>query len=255
MALLELRKVSKRFGGLSALSDIDLNVHEGEIVGLIGPNGAGKSTLFNVVNGFQRPSAGAVLFTEREITGLKPDTIARIGIGRAFQASTLFMRLTAFQNVFNGFHLYYRQPVWKSFLHTPGAVKEEKRVRDKALEILTFMGLAASKDVLAQNLPYGHQKILGVCIALATEPRLLLLDEPFTGMHPEETSVMVHLIGRLREKGLTILVVEHNMDAIMRLCDRIAVLNQGRKIAEGLPDEITSNREVIDAYLGTEEDG
>ena len=254
MALLEVRNVTKNFGGLAAVSQVDLDVNQGEILGLIGPNGAGKTTLFNVVTGTYPPSTGTVTFEGRDITRLRAHQIAKLGIGRAFQASTLFMRLSVFENVFNGFHLKYKVGAWRAFLHTPGARVEERHIRDKVMEILEFMGLAASKDQLAQNLPYGHQKTLGVCIALATGPRLLLLDEPLCGMHPEETSAVLTLIQKVRESGITIVLVEHNMDAVMRLCDRIVVLTQGRKIAEGSPQEISENPEVIEAYLGTDEE-
>lgn len=254
MTLLETRSLSKYFGGLAAISQLDLDVYPLEILGLIGPNGAGKTTLFNVLNGFQKPNEGRVIFKEQDITGLKAHKIAQLGIGRAFQTSTLFMRLTVFDNVFNGFHMNYKEGEWRSFLHTPRARKEERNIKQRVMEILEFMGLAESKDQLAQNLPYGHQKILGVCIALATEPTLLLLDEPLNGMNPEETSTVLDLLNKVREKGITILLVEHNMDAVMRICDRIVVLNHGKKIAEGLPREIGNNKEVIDAYLGADEE-
>lgn len=254
MALLEVKNLTKNFGGLAAVSRVDLDVHEGEILGLIGPNGAGKSTIFNVVTGIYPASLGTVTFDQRDITRLKAHQIAQLGIGRAFQAATLFMRLSVFDNVFNGFHLKYKVGAWRAFLHTPQARNEERRVKEKVMEILEFMGLAASKDQLAQNLPYGHQKILGVSIALSTGPRLLLLDEPLCGMHPEETAAVLRLIHKVRESGITIVLVEHNMDAVMRLCDRIVVLNHGRKIAEGPPREISENPEVIEAYLGTDEE-
>ena len=254
MALLQTRELSKQFGGLSALNLVDLEVREGEILGLIGPNGAGKSTLFNVISGFYPPTQGKVFFRNQEVTGFKAHQIARLGIGRGFQATTLFPRLTVFENVYNGFHLNYRERTWKSILHTPQARKEERAIKNKVMEILTFMGLGESKDQPAQNLPYGYQKILGVCIALATQPALLLLDEPLTGMHPEETANVVRLIRKIRDQGTTLIVVEHNMEAVMRLCDRIVVLNHGRKIAEGRPGEILENPEVIEAYLGTDDE-
>lgn len=252
--LLKIRNLSRQFGGLTALNEFDLDLFKAEILGLIGPNGAGKSTFFNLISGFHKPTNGMVQFKEQDITNWKPHQIARSGIGRAFQASTLFMRLTAFENVFNGFHLTYRERYWKSFLHTPTAGLEEGVIKGKVIEILEFMGLAAYRDIPAHNLPYGHQKILGVCIALATSPEILLLDEPLTGMHPEETAAVGHLIGKLRQRGLSIILVEHNIEAVMRICDRIVVLNHGRKITEGLPREVRSNQEVIDAYLGTDEE-
>jgi len=253
MALLEIRNLKKYFSGLAAVNDVGFSVNDGEIVGLIGPNGAGKTTLFNLISGFHPPNQGEVIFDGEDISALRADQVARKGIGRTFQASTLFMQSTVFSNVFSAFHRQYRQPGWKAFLHTPKVNREEQAIRMAAMDILEFMGLAAQGDELATNLPHGHQRALGICIALATEPRLLLLDEPLTGMNPSETMEIVRKIRQIQEKGITILLVEHNMRAVMDLCDRITVLNYGRKIAEGTPHEIRKNREVTEAYLGREE--
>ena len=250
MALLEIRGLSKHFGGLAALSEVDLDVFELEILGIIGPNGAGKTTLFNVVTGLLPPTSGWIRFRGEDITGLRADQIARRGIGRTFQASVLFGQATVFENVFTAFHMHYQQPEWKAFLRTPSARKEEELIRRKAMEVLEFMGLLPVKDELAANLPHGHQRALGICLALAINPKLLLLDEPVTGMNPVETAAMVELIRKIRDRGTTVVIVEHDMRAIMSLCDRIAVLNYGKKIAEGSPEEIRSNRQVIEAYLG-----
>ncbi len=253
-SLLEVRNVSKYFGGLAAVSDVSFDVSEGEIVGLIGPNGAGKSTMFNLISGFLPVDSGKITYAGREITGLKAHAVARLGIGRAFQAPTLFMNLSVFENVFNGFHLRYQKSSWKSFFHTKGALEEENQARSSVTEILEFMGLGQTKDVQARNLPHGHQKVLGVCVAMAIKPSLLLLDEPLSGMHPEEAATMAEIINNIRSSGVTIILVEHNVGAVMRLCNRIVVLTQGRKIAEGAPKEIAENQEVIEAYLGTDDE-
>jgi branched-chain amino acid transport system ATP-binding protein len=249
-AMLEVQKLSKHFGGVAANTELDLVVARSEILGLIGPNGAGKTTFFNVISGFFPPTAGKVVFEGRDITGLGAHRVARLGMGRTFQASTLFMGISVLDNVFTGYHMSYATSVWGRLLRTPSALREERLFREKAVEILDFMGLAPLKEKTAASLPHGHQKVLGVCMALATNPKLLLLDEPMTGMNATETDTMTELIRKIRGRGATIVVVEHNMKAVMNLCDRIVVLNYGRKIAEGSPDEIRGNREVIEAYLG-----
>jgi len=254
MAVLEIRKISKYFGGLAAINNVDLDVFDSEILGLIGPNGAGKTTLFNSISGFYPPTSGKVIFKGADITGLRTDQIARIRISRTFQQTNLFMQATVFDNVSIGFYMHYRQPRWKAFLHTRSAKNEELVIKQKVTELLDFMGLSPMKNELAVNLPHGHQRILGVCMALGSNPELLLLDEPMTGMNPTETLVMVDLIKKIRDKGVTIVVVEHDMKAVMSLCERIFVLNYGQKIAEGKPEEIIQNSEVIEAYLGTEEE-
>jgi ABC-type branched-subunit amino acid transport system ATPase component len=254
MTMLEVKRLSKSFGGLSAITDLDLDIFESEILGVIGPNGAGKTTLFNVISGYHLPTSGRVIFNGLDITGLKAHQVAYIGITRTFQASNLFMTLSVLDNVFTCQHMNYRTGMWERFFRTPSALKEEKRLKRNALEILEFMKIAPLKDELAAQLTHGQQKILGICMALATNPKLLLLDEPVTGMNPVEIQAMVELISRIREKGITLAIVEHNMQAVMNLCDRVIVLNYGRKIAEGAHEEIIENKEVIEAYLGEDEE-
>ncbi|MBW2028545.1 MAG: ABC transporter ATP-binding protein [Deltaproteobacteria bacterium] len=252
MPLLQLKGMTKYFGGLAAVNGVDMAVKESEILGLIGPNGAGKTTLFNLINGFIPPTSGEARFKGELITGLHAHEIARRGIGRTFQQTVLFMESTVLENVFTGFHLSYRTGLLGQFLHTPAARRESKEIMGKAMEIVEFLGLGSQKDMLASNLPHGYQRVLGLCVALASNPALLLLDEPVAGMNPQETENMIRLIDQLRERGMTIVVVEHDMKAVMSLCDRIVVLNYGKKIAEGRPREIRENREVIEAYLGKE---
>jgi branched-chain amino acid transport system ATP-binding protein len=250
MILLKIRNVTKIFGGLIALRDVSFDVHKSEILGLIGPNGAGKSTLFNVISGFHSPDKGKILFKDEEINGLRVDQISGRGIGRIFQEPTLFMQETVFENVLSGFHRHYREPLWKAIINTPAAKKEEAAKRRRATEILEFLDLISASDEPAANLPHGHQRALAIAIALASEPELLLLDEPVTGMNPNETMSMIEKIQRIRETGITVLIVEHDMRAIMSLCDRIVVLNLGIKLVEGTPDIIKRDDRVIEAYLG-----
>ncbi|MFH1625344.1 MAG: ABC transporter ATP-binding protein [Pseudomonadota bacterium] len=249
--IFELVGLRKDFGGLTAVDDLDLVVNPGEIFGLIGPNGSGKTTVYNVVSGVHRPTRGKSFFEGKEVTGLRPDKIAEKGIVRTFQIASLFKERSVLDNVMVAFHLQSRAGFWRSMLNSRYSRNEEKRFRERALEILSFMGIESLKDEHAINLPHGHQVTLGLAIALAANPRLLLLDEPMTGMSSEEVSAMVSRIKRINEEqGITVMVVEHNMRAVMELCHRITVINFGKKIAEGTPDEIRRNPAVIEAYLG-----
>jgi branched-chain amino acid transport system ATP-binding protein len=252
MSLLEIRDISKSFGGVAAVDGVSIDVNAGEILGLVGPNGAGKTTLFNLVTGFARPTRGKVTFKGEDVTGLKPNKIAGKGIVRTFQASgTLFQSKPVLENVLIASHLRLRDGPVRVMLNTRSARAEEEHVRQRALDLLDSVGLSSARDQLAMNLPHGHQRLLGVCMALAADPELLLLDEPVTGLTPEETSLFMAYVRQLRDHGITVLLVEHNMKAVMSTCDRIVVLNHGRKIAEGTPQEISRNEEVITAYLGS----
>ena len=247
--LLEVDDLSRRFGGLSAVSNLCFSVEDGEIRGLIGPNGAGKTTTFNVITGFYRPSSGRILYRGNVISGLGTNQIARRGLVRTFQSTTLFQEFTVFMNVLVGCHLHARTGFLAAILGARRAV--ERQAESRALEILEFMGLSERLHEPAADLPHGLQRTLGMAVALAADPQLLLLDEPFTGMNPEETRHMMELVRRVRDRGVTLLLVEHDMQAVMGLCDRITVLNFGRLLAEGSPQEIRADPNVIEAYLGT----
>ena len=250
MTLLESRKVSKHFGGLKALDEVDADIHQGEIFGLIGPNGSGKTTWFNLVTGFLRPTAGDVLYNGESIVGLKPHQIAAKGVIRTFQISSLFADLTAIENVIASSYLKLQGDFWGSLFYTRTYREERTKSRKRAMKILGSVGLGERADVLAKNLPYGDFKVLEIASALAAEPELLLLDEPVTGMNREEIARVADLIRGINQNGTTIIIVEHNVHVVMELCSRIAVLNFGAKIAEGTPEEIRMNEKVISVYLG-----
>lgn len=248
--MLEVNQLSKKFGGLVAVNGLNLKIEKCETIGLIGPNGAGKSTVFNLLTGFLRPTGGGVLFEGKDITGKKPHRIARRGISRTFQTSAFFPDFSILQNLVVACHSNPKIGFLEAALHIPGSSKKQGVVIRRALKLVEFLGLAAMKDDLAKNLSHGHQRLLGIAIALCNKPKLLLLDEPLAGMSLSEVRETVALLGKLKSSGITILLVEHNMTAVMELCDNIVVLNFGRKIAEGPPEEIRGNKKVIEAYLG-----
>jgi len=249
--LLEIEGLTKYFGGLAAVVQFDMVVHEREIVGLIGPNGAGKTTIFNLVTGVLQPTKGKLTFDGDDITGQKSHAIADRGIGRTFQLNPLFADFTVLENVVASFHLRPKSSWFDAYFNTATYRRNEAYISEQSLEILHLVGLDEVKDELAKNLPHGYQKMLGLARALAVKPKLLLLDEPLGGMNPEEIEFTMTAIRKTQQQGVSIVLVEHNM-RIMELCDRVIVINFGHKIAEGIPEEVRENKEVIQAYFGGE---
>ncbi len=250
-AILKTEKIVMKFEGLTAINNLNLEVQEHQIFGLIGPNGAGKTTAFNVITGFLVPTEGKVYFRGEDITGLKPNHITKRGIARTFQNIKLFPEMSVIENVMTGFHIHRKFSFFEAMFRLPRFFKDESKMYHQGMELLELVGLTEFAHEQAGNLPYGHQRKLEIARALATDPVMLLLDEPAAGMNPQESSELMDLIRKLRdERNLTILLIEHDMKVVMGICERIKVLDHGEEIAEGTPEEIRNNPRVIEAYLG-----
>jgi branched-chain amino acid transport system ATP-binding protein len=254
MTLFSTKALTKKFGGVTAVSSVNLAIPEGDIVGLIGPNGAGKTTFFNVISGIMPPTSGDLFFDGRKITGMKPYRITRLGMARTFQNIRLFSGMTTVENVFVARHVRTRAGVFSALFGGRTASREDSQSLEKINKILSDLDLTDSADTPADTLSYGQQRRLEIARALATEPRLLLLDEPSAGMNTRETEELMDMIMKIRSRGITVLLIEHDMNLVMGICEKIVVLDYGRKIAEGTPVEIRNNEEVIEAYLGREQD-
>ncbi|HFI0120412.1 TPA: ABC transporter ATP-binding protein [Streptococcus suis] len=253
MALLEVKDLTKNFGGLTAVGDVTMELHEGELVGLIGPNGAGKTTLFNLLTGVYEPSEGTITLAGTILNGKAPSKIASLGLGRTFQNIRLFKNMTVLENVLIGLGNHGKAEVLASFLRLPAFYKNEEELKNKAIDLLKIFDLDGDADTLAKNLPYGQQRRLEIVRALATDPKILFLDEPAAGMNPQETAELTQLIRKIKEEfGITIILIEHDMSLVMEVTERIYVLEYGRLIAHGTPEEIRNNKRVIEAYLGGE---
>ena len=248
--LLQTKKLTKTFGGLTAIDSIELTIKKGEIVSLIGPNGAGKTTFFNCITGMYHSSKGEIVFNDKRVNGMKPHKITAMGMARTFQNIRLFPEMTALENVMVGRHTKGRYGLKGALIRNKGVINEEKDLASKSLSLLDFVGLRKKASVWARNLSYGDQRRLEIARSLATDPILLLLDEPAAGMNPKETKSLMELVKLIRDKGITIFLIEHDMKVVMGISDRVFVLDHGVKIAEGLPEEIRRDKKVIEAYLG-----
>lgn len=254
MSLLSLRRLTKSFGGLTAVHNVSFDVDAGSIVGLIGPNGAGKTTVFNLITGIYRQDQGEILFNNTSLLGLRTHRIISLGMGRTFQTIRLFQNLSVLENVLAGCHCRMRFGAFAAMLNLRRHRREEEKAVEQAMDALAFVGLHKNALQPAKNLSYGSQRLLEVARALATQPKLLILDEPAGGMNEQETQDLIELIRRIRSRGITVLLIEHDMNLVMRVCEKIVVLEYGSRIAEGTPSEIKANPRVIEAYLGTDED-
>lgn len=252
--VLDVKNITKNFGGISALTDVSFHIKEGEIHGLIGPNGAGKTTMFNLITSMFSPTVGEITFLNENITGIKPNKITGKGICRTFQNIRLFSQMTTIENVMVGAHSRSKSGVFSGVFRPKSQRTEESKIREKAEELLELVGLSSFHDVVSENLSYGQQRRLEIARALASDPKLLLLDEPAAGMNETETAGLFDLIKQVQARGVTVLIIEHDMPLVMKLCDHITVLNFGKKLADGTPDEIQNNPAVIEAYLGSGED-
>jgi len=253
MVLLEVRQVSKSFGNLQAVDNISMQVEEGELVGLVGPNGSGKTTLFNLITGFYRPNGGEIFFDGKRIDRLRPDKIASYGLMRMFQANVIFGEQSVLDNVLLGLFTDYRSNYLQAFFRTNNYVREENNLAKRANELLGKVGLSEFSNLIGRDLPHGHKRRVGLAIAQVSKPRLLLVDEPMSGLTIEERDVMINQLRAFHQEGLTIVLIEHHLKSVLSICKRIVVLNFGKKIADGEADQVMRQREVVEAYLGRQE--
>jgi branched-chain amino acid transport system ATP-binding protein len=252
MSYLELKKATKHFGKLAALEDIDLHVEKGEILGIVGPNGSGKTTLINIISGYYRPTRGEIFFDGKKISGLRPDQIAARGIIRTFQSNVLYEGATVVESMLISSYLQYRTNHWQSFFETRAWKDENEKVVGRVIELVKLLDLLNDTFLPAEGLSHGYQRMLGIAMAMIANPSVLLLDEPTTGMNHEEAMFVVDKIKKISEQGVTVILIEHNMKVLLDVATRVVVLNFGNKIAEGRPEEVMNQQEVIEAYLGTE---